>query len=242
MKLDRRQLLSGLGAVGLVLLVAPTVAPTAVRADNDDEDGKRSDYRNGSGYRNNHENRPNGNPSGNNITDQPGMSYQQSVEAGGDSRETVYESSARPAQDWLIEAMSGNATEIAAGSIAADRGASADIRQFGQRMVDDHSTELDKLIDLAKAYGVDPLRDPAMPEQKQLIENLMMYAGQDFDRFYARSMVLEHQTDIHHYEMGTKEQPEPIAAHAQDTLPILRDHLAMIQDIAGKVGADLSGT
>jgi putative membrane protein len=242
MKLHRRRLLSGIAAAGLVLVLAPAVAPTIVRADDDDEDGKRGDYRNGSGYRNNHENRPNGNPSGNNITDQPGMSYQQSVEAGGESRETVHESPVRPAQDWLKEAMSGNATEIAAGALAAGRGASADIRQFGQRMVTDHSMELDKLIDLALKYGVDPIRDPVMPEQKQLIHNLMLYEGQDFDRFYARSMVLEHQTDIHHYEMGTKEQPKPIAAHALDTLPILRDHLAMIQDIAGKVGADLSGT
>jgi predicted outer membrane protein len=69
-----------------------------------------------------------------------------------------------------------------------------------------------------------------------------MHSGQDFDRFYARSMVLEHRTDIHHYEVATREQPEDIASHAMETLPILRDHLAMIEEIAGKVGADLSGT
>jgi putative membrane protein len=242
MKLDRRRLLSGLGAAGFVLLVSPTVAPSVVRADDDDEDGKRSDYRNGSGYRNNHENRPNGNPSGNNITDQPGMSYEQSREAGGESRETVHEPAVKPAEAWLVEAMSGNATEVAAGAIAANRGASADIRQFGQRMVADHSMELDKLAELAEKYGLDPIRDPVMPEQKQLIQNLMMYSGQDFDRFYARSMVLEHRTDVHHYELGAKEEPKDIASHAMETLPILRDHLAMIEEIAGKVGADLSGT
>jgi predicted outer membrane protein len=89
---------------------------------------------------------------------------------------------------------------------------------------------------------VDPIREPAMPEQWTMLKNLMMLSGQDFDRFYARTMVQEHRTDIHHYEMGVKEQDEKIASHASETLPILRDHLMMIEEIAGKVGADLSGT
>ena len=234
MKIDRRRLLFGMASAGLVLLTVPTVA----RADDDNGD----DYRNGGGYRHNHENRPNGNPSGNNITDQPGQSYQQSRQAGGESRETVHESAEKPAKAWLIEAMSGNATEVAAGALAQERGASSDIRQFGQRMVTDHSMELDKLAELARKHGVDPIREPVMPQQWQLLKNLMMYSGQDFDRFYARSMVQEHRADVHHYEMGVKEQPEDIASHAMETLPILREHLMMIEETAGKVGADLSGT
>src|SRR3954447_3943313 len=117
MKLDRRRLLFGMASAGLVLLTVPAVAC----ADDDDDNG--DDYRNGGGYRNNHENRPNGNPSGNNITDQPGQSYQQSRQAGGESRETVYESSEKPVKTWLVEAMSGNATEVAAGTLAQERGA-----------------------------------------------------------------------------------------------------------------------
>jgi len=236
MKLERRRFLSGLATTGLVLLLAPAVA----RADDDDDNG--DGYRNGGGYRNNHENRPNGNPSGNNITDQPGQSYQQSRQAGGESRETVYESAEKPAKNWLVEAMSGNATEVAAGALAQERGASQEVKQFGQRMVTDHSQELDALADLARKYGLDPIREPVMMEQWTLLKNLTMYSGQDFDRFYARTMVQEHRTDVHHYEMGVKEQPKDIASHANETLPILRDHLAMIEEIAGKVGADLSGT
>jgi putative membrane protein len=239
MKLDRRRLLSGIAATGFVLLISPAVA----RADDDDDDDDNGDgYRNGGGYRHNHENRPNGNPSGNNITDQPGMSYEQSRRAGGESRETVYESAEKPAKTWLMEAMSGNATEVAAGALAVERGASQDIKQFGQMMVNDHSMELDKLAVLARKYGVDPIREPVMPQQWTLLKNLMMLSGQDFDRFYARSMVLEHRIDVHHYEMGAKEQPRDIASHAMETLPILRHHLMMIEEIAGKVGADLSGT
>jgi predicted outer membrane protein len=109
--------------------------------------------------------------------------------------------------------------------------------------------ELDKLAVLAHMDGVDPIREPIMPAQWTLLRSLLMYSGQDFDRFYARTMVQEHRTDVqehrtdvHHYEMSVKEQDEKIASHAEETLPILREHLMMIEEIAGKVGADLSGT
>ena len=95
---------------------------------------------------------------------------------------------------------------------------------------------------LAREYGLDPIRGPLMPEHRQLIQNLMSLSGQDFDRFYMRSMVLEHQTDIAHYQMGVNEQPADVAAHAAKTLPILREHLMMAQDVAQRVGADLTGT
>jgi putative membrane protein len=237
MKLERRRFLSGLATTGLVLVVAPMVA----RADDDDDD-HGGGYRNGSGYRHNESNRTNGNPSGNNITDQPGMSYEQSRQAGGESRETVHESAIRPVHYWLTEAMSANATEVEAGRLAQERAASQEVRQFGQHMVTGHSVELEALVVLAAKHGLDPIRGPLLPQHRQLIQNLSMRSGQDFDRFYARSMVQEHRTDVHHYEMGVKEQPKDVAAHAAETLPILREHLMMIEEIVGKVGADLSGT
>ena len=83
MKLERRRLLAGFAATGLALLLAPA----SVRADDDDDNG--DGYRNGGGYRNNHENRPNGNPSGNNITDQPGQSYQQSRQAANHAKRST---------------------------------------------------------------------------------------------------------------------------------------------------------
>jgi putative membrane protein len=237
MKLERRRFLSGLATTGLVLFLVPTVA----RADDDDDD-HGGGYRNGSGYRHNESNRPNGNPSGNNITDQPGMSYEQSRRAGGESRETVHESAIKPVHQWLTDAMSANATEVEAGRRAQERAASQDIRQFGQLMVAHHSAELEALVVLASKYGLDPIRGPLLPLHRQLIQNLSMRSGEDFDRFYARSMVLEHRTDIHHYEMAVKEHPEDVAAHAAKALPMLREHLMMIEEIAAKVGADLSGT
>lgn len=213
--------------------------PATVRADDDDDD---DGYRNGSGYRHNSGNRPNGNPSRNNITDQPGASYQQSEPAGGESRETIYTPAVKPVMDWLMVALSANATEVEAGRIAQGRAANQDVRQFGQFMVEHHTAALNELVVLAQAYDVEPFLAPVMPLHKRLIENLTQYSGQDFDRFYMRPMVLGRRTDIAHYELGVREQPEDVAAHAAKTLPVIREHLAMAEELAGRVGADLSGT
>ena len=59
---------------------------------------------------------------------------------------------------------------------------------------------------------------------------------------FFRSAPTFYPTAQQNYEMGVKEQPKDIASHAEMTLPTLRDHLMMVEDIAGKVGADLSGT
>lgn len=240
MNIERRRVLLGLATAGFVALLSPSLA--RADSDDDDEDDEGGGYRNGSGYRHNNNVRPNGNPSGNNITDQPGMSYEQSRRAGGESRETVYEPAIKPVHYWLTEAMSANATEVEAGRLAQERGASQDVRQFGQRMVTDHSMELEQLVALAAKHGLDPIRGPLMPLHRQLIQNLMSRSGQEFDRFYMRSMVQEHRTDVHHYEMGLKEQTEDVAANASETLPALREHLMMAEELAQKVGADLSGT
>ncbi len=59
---------------------------------------------------------------------------------------------------------------------------------------------------------------------------------------YMRSMVLAHRMDIAEYELAAREQPPEIAGHATKTIPVLRQHLGMTLDIAGRVGADLFGT
>jgi putative membrane protein len=238
MKIDRRRVLFGLTTAALIAFASPAAA----RADDDDDDDHGSGYRNGKGYRHNESNRPNGNPSGNNITDQPGMSYEQSRRAGGESRETVHESALKPVHFWLTEAMSANATEAEAGRLAQERASSQEVRQFGQRTVTDHRAELEELVALAAKHGLDPIRGPSMPLHRELIQNLMTRSGQEFDRFFMRSMVLEHRTAVRHYELALKEQPEDVAANAEKTLPVLREHLALAESIAGRVGADLSGT
>jgi putative membrane protein len=56
---------------------------------------------------------------------------------------------------FIQEAAQGGAAEVQLGRLAAQRGSSEQVKQFGQRMVDDHSRANDQLKALAQNKGID---------------------------------------------------------------------------------------
>jgi putative membrane protein len=56
---------------------------------------------------------------------------------------------------FIHEAAIGGREEVALGKLATQKASSPDVKQFGQRMVDDHSKANDQLEQLAKNKSVD---------------------------------------------------------------------------------------
>jgi putative membrane protein len=149
----------------------------------------------------------------------------------------------RPPQDWLVMAMSASATEVAGGRLAVERAANADVKQFGQMMIDDHGMALGELASMATMMGAPAVQGPVVDVHKMMAMALMeVPSGPEFDRMYTRSMVLAHRMDIAEYELAAREQTPEIVAHATKTILILRNHLQMVLGLASQVGADLSAT
>jgi len=158
-------------------------------------------------------------------------------------RQAIVQTPTRPAQDWLVMAMSANATEVDGGRLAVERAASQDVKQFGQQMIDDHGMALEELNQMAAKMGVPAVQGPVVDVHKMMAMSLMQQSpGPEFDRMYMRSMVLAHRMDIAEYELAAREQTPDIVAHATKTIPVLRSHLQMALDVSGRVGADLSAT
>src|SRR5690349_2465826 len=61
-----------------------------------------------------------------------------------------------------------NLAEIEAGKLAASRAQNAEVKKFGQHMVDEHSKMLDDLKKLADAKGVKLPDSPAATEKGEL--------------------------------------------------------------------------
>jgi len=58
------------------------------------------------------------------------------------------------AKTFVDHAAEGGLAEVGLGKLAADKAARADVKQFGQRMVDDHSKAGDELSGLASSKGI----------------------------------------------------------------------------------------
>src|SRR5688572_17073622 len=57
---------------------------------------------------------------------------------------------------FVMNAAQGNMAEVELGRLASERGASPRVKQFGQRMVDDHGKANGELMQLAQQKGVTP--------------------------------------------------------------------------------------
>lgn len=138
------------------------------------------------------------------------------------------------AQDrtFVTTAASSGLMEVETGQLASQKGASAEVKSFGQQMVTDHSRANERLMTLARNKGMSP---PAQmnAQHRQQTQRLSGLSGAEFDRAYITQMVQAHQQDVALFEQQSRNGGDPdLRAFAQETLPTLRQHLEMAQNMA----------
>jgi putative membrane protein len=135
------------------------------------------------------------------------------------------------AAHFIKEAMQGDNSEVMLGRLAAEKGASPDVRAYGQTLQSDHAQARADAGRVATQLGVrqsDDLTPEAVKERAKL-EGL---SGPAFDREFASYMVKDHTKDIADYRRAAKLQG-PAGELARSTLPTLQKHLAMAKRLQG---------
>ena len=82
--------------------------------------------------------------------------------------------------------------EVQLGKLASERGMSADVKQFGQMMVTDHTKANDELKQIAAKLNIQ-LPTELDTKHKALADRLSKLQGAEFDREYAMAMVSGHE-------------------------------------------------
>ncbi|MCA1628938.1 MAG: DUF4142 domain-containing protein [Acidobacteria bacterium] len=133
------------------------------------------------------------------------------------------------------EAAQGGMAEVQMGKLATERGGSAVVKLFGQRMIDDHTKANMELNQLAARKNIQ-LPQELTSDQKSMMDKLSKLAGADFDQQYVDMMVEDHEHDVEVFQtQSEKGDDADVRAFAAKTLPTLRDHLQMIKDIKSKM-------
>jgi putative membrane protein len=148
---------------------------------------------------------------------------------------------ASPDTAFAQEAAIGGMAEVELGNLAKEKAASTDVKQFGERMVTDHSKANDELKQWAQQKNV-TLPAELDAKHKALRDRLAKLSGAAFDKAYMREMVSDHQHDVAAFKKeSTSGKDADLKAWAGKTLPTLQEHMKMAHDTASKIGVGSTG-
>src|SRR5262249_23915145 len=144
-------------------------------------------------------------------------------------------STAPAARTFMQEAASGGLMEVELGKIAAQRASASDVKEFGQRMVTDHTKANDELKDLAARKNV-TLHDGLDAKQQAEVARLSKLSGHAFDQSYMKAMTADHVHDVAAFKKAASSSPDAdVKAFASQTLPTLEDHLSNARRVEAEV-------
>jgi putative membrane protein len=147
----------------------------------------------------------------------------------------VRDNKSEAADSFIRDAAQANMAEVRTGKLAESHAASADVKNFGKHMADDHSTNLQKLKDLAAKKGY-TLPSDVKEKDASTYAQLEKLNGQEFDRAYMNAMVADHRKDVAEFEKAASTaRDSDVKSYANETLPTLRQHLQMAEETNRRV-------
>lgn len=130
---------------------------------------------------------------------------------------------------FAMKAAQGGMAEVQLGKLAAERGENPKVKEFGTRMVTDHTQINDQFKSLAASKGI-TLPDRIDAKDEATMKHLDSLHGVAFDRAYMEDMVNDHRQDIAEFEREANHGTDSdIKAFASKTLPTLQEHLKMAE-------------
>ncbi len=136
---------------------------------------------------------------------------------------------------FMEEAAQGGMAEVKLGELAATKGATPEVKAFGQRMVVDHGKANNDLKALAAGKTV-TLPTDVNSEQKEMYDKLSKLSGAAFDSAYVKGMVDDHEKDVAEFKKQSESATDAdVKGFAAKTLPTLKSHLDQIKNIKDKM-------
>ena len=149
------------------------------------------------------------------------------VSAGAADKMTKDKKTATPDQTFVTEAGQAGHAEVELGKLAQSNGSSAAVKEFGQRMVNDHTKAGAELGAIAQKLSLLVPKEPS-DKQKAVYKKLAALKGDKFDHEYAQQMIHDHETAVKLFQKESKDgEAKALKDFAANTLPTLEEHLKM---------------
>jgi putative membrane protein len=141
---------------------------------------------------------------------------------------------------FIQEAASANLMEVQLGQIAQTRATNTAVKQFGQRMMNDHTNLENQVATLASSNGITLPRTLNSKHQDQ-VNRLTRVTGAAFDSAYMNLMVQDHQEDIAKFTTESRSAKSAEARTlATNALPVLQQHLSLATQVRSQLGGNVA--
>ena len=133
-------------------------------------------------------------------------------------------------QAFALKAAEGGATQVALAELAQQKGHSGTVKRAAARIQADHVRANQMLVVLAAQKGWHLPSTPGS-EGEESRSRLEKLSGTAFDQAYLEAMMRDHETDIPAFEQEAAHGSDAdLKRFAADTLPALREHLALVTE------------
>jgi len=132
---------------------------------------------------------------------------------------------------FLKDAAMGSMTETQIGKLAAEKGSSDNVKQFGQKLASDHAKAAEELKQVAAKENVQ-IPESLDSKHQSKVDKLSKLSGPQFDKAFVKDQMKDHEKDVDNYkaeaQYGTNPDVKMVAAKQ---LPTLQQHLAEAKDL-----------
>lgn len=127
-------------------------------------------------------------------------------------------------KEFLKNASEMGLTEVELGKMAAEKGASADVKALGKRLVADHQKSNEDLEKLAANKKVE-LKMEKTAAQSQMISAFEKKSGEEFDKEFREHVAKDHEKAIKTFSDAAKDSKDAdVKAFAEKQLGTLKQH------------------
>ena len=140
-------------------------------------------------------------------------------------------------RQFIVDAAHGGMAEVSLGQMAMQRATSDAVKQYGQRMVREHTQANTVLMRLATQKGVTPPTDMG-PKYRAAMERLSQLPRASFDQAYMNEAGINGHLEsqaVYQRQAQLGQDPD-LKAFATKTLPIVVNHLQMARDLKADTG------
>jgi putative membrane protein len=135
-------------------------------------------------------------------------------------------------QAFVRQIFESDAAEVQLGQLAQQKSQSPDVKQLGQKMVENRSRLDDQLKPIAQKLSVDLPKKPNKKD-RETIAKLETLSGPEFDQEYIKAVAKGNEKDVKDFKSEAQSAQDPnLQMAAKQDAGILAQHLQSVQQLA----------